>query len=200
MAPTFMLAANFVIFGRIIERLGTSYSRLPPKWYSIIFITADVISLVMQGTGGGLASVHIRTNPAPGGHVMLAGIAFQLLILIIYTCLATEFYIRYLRNKPFNRAESTDSLAYPNPMTRKIKIMSLALAFSTTCLFIRAVYRVAELADGWTGRIIRTEIYFDILDGAMVTLAIYSLNFIHPGFFLSEENKSKEKPDLNADY
>lgn len=31
MGPTPLLAANFVIFGRIIHRLGTQYSRLSPK-------------------------------------------------------------------------------------------------------------------------------------------------------------------------
>ena len=30
--PTPLLAANFVIFGRIAQRLGINYSRLPHKW------------------------------------------------------------------------------------------------------------------------------------------------------------------------
>ncbi|KAG6844868.1 hypothetical protein H0H87_002991 [Tephrocybe sp. NHM501043] len=197
MAPTFMLAANFVIFGRIIQKLGTSYSRLPPNWYSIIFITADVISLIIQGTGGGLASVHIKTNPKPGGHVMLGGIAFQLLIIIVYTCLATEFFVRFSLNKPFKRGGSSESLTIPKPMSGKLRLMSFGLIFSTLCLFIRSVYRLIELADGWTGRIIRTEIYFNVLDGAMVTLAIFSLNFIHPGFLLNEAEDSAEKTEIN---
>src|ERR1700722_6219563 len=32
LGPTPILAANFVILGLIIERLGASYSRLSPKW------------------------------------------------------------------------------------------------------------------------------------------------------------------------
>lgn len=55
-----------------------------------------------------------------------------------------------------------------------------------------------ELEDGWGGRIITTEVYFstcsdvvvpfaalidsiDVLDGAMITLAIYVVNIFHPG-------------------
>ena len=67
---------------------------------------------------------------------------------------------------------------------------------------IRSVYRTVELANGWDGVIISTERYFgtswhlfwlkyadnilliDWLDGAMVTIAIYTLNFIHPGIWL----------------
>ena len=65
------------------------------------------------------------------------------------------------------------------------------------------MYRTIELADGWNGRIISTQVYFsgldltylvnailiiltDVLDGAMVTLAIYTLNFAHPGFLLRD--------------
>lgn len=31
--------------------------------------------------------------------------------------------------------------------------------------------------------------YVDVLDGAMVTLAIFTLNFAHPGLLLSEPGK-----------
>lgn len=68
---------------------------------------------------------------------------------------------------------------------------------------IRSVYRTIELANGWAGPIISTERYFgtfctvlageyaysallliDWLDGGMVTIAICTLNFIHPGVYL----------------
>jgi hypothetical protein len=72
---------------------------------------------------------------------------------------------------------------------------------------IRAIYRVIELAGGWDGRVIETEVYFstffpllsiysgahlfihlrsDVLDGAMITLAMFTLNFFHPGCLLAE--------------
>lgn len=44
-----------------------------------------------------------------------------------------------------------------------MKVLICALVFNTTCLFIRAVYRVIELSDGWTGRIIHTQVYFSAL-------------------------------------
>lgn len=76
-----------------------------------------------------------------------------------------------------------------------------------------AVYRTIELADGWTGRIIHTQVYFseststflerrpadgrvrlDVLDGAMIVLAIYTLNFAHPGIFLRSQHTKKADP------
>jgi len=69
----------------------------------------------------------------------------------------------------------------------------------------RAIYRTIELSEGWNGRIISNELYFstshiflvcfhcsqllmdnviDVLDGAMVTIAMYTINIGHPGLLL----------------
>ncbi|RDB15560.1 Uncharacterized protein C17G6.02c [Hypsizygus marmoreus] len=190
LAPTPLLAANFVILGRVIRRLGTYYSRLPPRWYIVIFCTCDVISLIIQGTGGGLAA-SADIDPTPGGNVMLGGIVFQLVTIIVYSTFAIEFFVRYACDRPVvsNRDGSSEAMKSSKPpMTPKLKTMSLALAFSTICLFIRAIYRTVELSDGWTGRIITTEVYFNVLDGTMIVLAIYVMNFVHPGVFLCRED------------
>jgi len=78
-------------------------------------------------------------------------------------------------------------------------MMIRALIFSTICLFIRAVYRTIELADGWNGRIISTQVYFNVLDGAMVTLAMYTLNLAHPGVLLSDSNEKERGSSSNLE-
>ncbi|KAK0185462.1 RTA1-like protein [Armillaria mellea] len=197
--PTPLVAANFIILGAIIRILGPVYSRLSPKAYSIIFVSCDILSLVIQGGGGGIASSASDRNDLQGAklgsNVMLAGIVFQLVVITFYAILACEFLVRYTHDRPvarlFARKKRSDSLvtlSSPNTprgiLDTKIKIMIFALAFNTLCLFIRAIYRTIELADGWSGRIILTEIYFNVLDGAMVVLAIYTLNFAHPGVLI----------------
>ncbi|KAJ2935028.1 hypothetical protein H1R20_g2081, partial [Candolleomyces eurysporus] len=193
LAPTPLLAATFVIFGEIIRRTGQIYSRLSPRNYTIFFCTADVVSLVIQGVGGGLAATaDPRTNgrsPETGGRVMLGGIAFQLAVMVVFCICGAEFIVRYVKDLPLRAVETVDSqdslvLSKRGELTTKLKVMLYALTFSTIVLFIRAVYRLIELADGWNGRIISTEVYFNVLDGAMVVLAIYTLNFIHPGYFV----------------
>jgi hypothetical protein len=44
-----------------------------------------------------------------------------------------------------------------------------------------------QLANGWNGRIIETQVYFNVLDGGMITLAMYTLNAFHPGYLLRED-------------
>lgn len=196
-APTPFIAANFIILGKLVQRLGPAYSRLTPKWYSIIFVSCDFVSLVIQAVGGGMAATASNLKGSNlGAHIMLAGIVFQLGVIIVYSYCGIEYYIRYSRNSPItphSDKESDSDTTARGMMTEKLKHMMYALVFMTTCLFIRAIYRTIELSNGWDGRVISTQRYFNVLDGAMIILTIYTMNFAHPGRLLVEppyENKS----------
>ncbi|EGO01240.1 hypothetical protein SERLA73DRAFT_179372 [Serpula lacrymans var. lacrymans S7.3] len=186
--PTPLIAANFIMLGRIIRALGTRYSRLPPKLYTIVFLSCDAVSLTIQGVGGGIAASASGNgqNANTGGNIMLVGIVIQMIAISIFVLCASEFLIRYANDKPLrapaDEEEKVSSLS--NGMNPRMKLLIYAIAFNTTCLFIRAVYRTIELTDGWNGRIISTQVYFNVLDAGMVTLAIFTLNFFHPGYLL----------------
>ncbi|KAF8067985.1 RTA1-like protein [Lyophyllum atratum] len=190
LAPTPLVAANFIILGRIIRALGASYSRIPPRWYAIIFCVCDIIALAIQGAGGGIAS-SANTHAGSGANIMLAGIIFQTVMITLYAGLAIEYFIRRFYNKPFPAKQGivASSVIGKPSMGSNLKIMTTALMFSTLFLFIRAIYRTIELADGWNGRVISTEVYFNVLDGAMVILAIYTMNIAHPGVFLPSKDE-----------
>jgi len=101
--------------------------------------------------------------------------------------LAAEFFLRFIHDKPLRGSPSSRKQEDVTVLLdKRMRIMIYGLIFNTTCLFIRAVYRTIELSDGWKGRIISTQLYFNVLDGAMVTMAIYTLNFTHPGFLLRD--------------
>ncbi|KAJ7732438.1 RTA1 like protein [Mycena metata] len=196
LAPTPLLAASFIIVGRVIQRLGPQYSRLTPKWctYSQTFRISDLIALVVQGVGGGMASsADDLAGANVGAHVMLGGIVFQLVVIILFSALMFDFVYRYLRDLPV-RVGSTA----PGALTLRLKIMLAGVAFSTTTLFIRSVYRTIELSGGWNGRIIETEVYFNVLDGGMVVLAIFTLNFAHPGFLFKQAPTEGKDVELKS--
>ncbi|KAJ4488398.1 RTA1-domain-containing protein [Lentinula aciculospora] len=193
LGPTPLIAATFVILGRVIEQLGTSYSRLSPRMYTIFFCSADVISLIVQAVGGAKAAgaVARSTSPVMGGRIMLGGIVFQLAVITVYVICGAECFIRYLRDQPIRDSGTLhEGNIRRGVLTKYLQVQIGALAFMTTCLWIRSVYRTIELADGWTGRIITTQVYFNVLDGAMVTLAIFTLNFAHPGLLVGQPGKT----------
>ncbi|EKM50076.1 uncharacterized protein PHACADRAFT_188436 [Phanerochaete carnosa HHB-10118-sp] len=198
-APTPFLAAIFILFSALSSRLGPNYGRLTPRWYSWIFLTCDIIALAIQGTGGGIASSsNVNSTEILGSHIMLAGIIFQLIALSIFMCLAAEYFYRFLTDRPYRSVPNNDSVATlysRRQWTTKLKLFSAAMGFSTLTLFIRAIYRVIELADGWNGRVIATQVYFNVLDGAMVVLAMYSLAVFNPGYFLYSAQPAGDETD-----
>ncbi|KAF7375754.1 RTA1-like protein [Mycena sanguinolenta] len=191
-APTPLLAANFLTLGKVVERLGSRYCRIAPKTYSIIFLGCDLIALAVQGTGGAIASIAVGKSKDPdnGGHIMLGGIIFQLVAIIAYSFLATEFIVRYITENAFSGG---DDASARGELTLRLKVLLSALGVNTFCLVVRAIYRTVELINGFSGSVISTQWYFNIFDGAMVALAIFIVNFAHPGMLLRQNAKKSDK-------
>ncbi|KZV75700.1 RTA1-like protein [Peniophora sp. CONT] len=185
-APTPLVAANFILLGQIINILGVRYSRLSAAWYTILFLACDIIALVVQAVGGSIASTAAEqgTDPAKGGNIMLGGIVFQLVAIVAYSVLAAEFIFRYIIDKPVAGHEYADTSSRRVKTPLRMKLMLFGMALMTVLIFIRSVYRTCELADGWTGPVIQKQVLFNVCDGAMIVLAMFTLNFFHPGHLL----------------
>jgi len=192
--PTPLVAAYFIILAEIIRRLGPCYSRLRPKMYAVIFLTADLVSLTVQGVGGTLAAIAAGNDkdPEKGGRIMLGGIIFQMIAITFYMGLAIEFVYRYLTDKPFQRPNN-EPPSGNYFMDKNMKSALFGSAFASLALYVRSIYRTIELIDGWEGRIITTELYFNAMDGAMILLMICSLNVLHPGRLLGPSTASLGK-------
>ena len=64
---------------------------------AIVFITADLVSLSVQGVGGALTAIAAgnHKDPEKGGRIMLGGIVFQMFALTIHVVLAVGFLYRF---------------------------------------------------------------------------------------------------------
>ncbi|KAG0700332.1 RTA1 like protein-domain-containing protein [Suillus ampliporus] len=190
-APTPLVAANFIILGKIITQLGPQFGRLTPKMYTTLFCSFDIICLIVQAVGGASAAhaAGQKTSATMGANIMLGGIVAQLFAIVVYVTLAAEFLLRLKYNAPFRYVDKSHILEKgQSTESKNSQLMLFGVGFCTLCIFIRSVYRTVELANGWAGPVISTERYFDWLDGALVTLAIYTLNFMHPGIWLKKDD------------
>ncbi|KAJ5728478.1 RTA1-domain-containing protein [Penicillium malachiteum] len=183
-APTFFTAGIYIILGRFIQLLGPESSILKPNTYLWIFCTCDILSLVIQAAGGGMASAAVNSvngNTAPGTHTMVAGIVFQLFSVTIFVFCAIDFIRRSLRHNLLQEMNGT------------ILPLLYAMIFSVVCIYIRSIYRTIELSQGWSGYLITHEKYFIALDGAMMICAVGVFNIINPGWFLPQTNGRKRE-------
>ncbi|KAN0111007.1 RTA1 domain containing protein [Hyaloscypha variabilis] len=189
-APAFMAGGIYLCLRRIVYAFGPENSRIRPESYTRIFIPCDLLSLILQAAGGGLASSagYSGTSPITGDDIMVAGLAFQVFTLAIFMALCLDFALCTRRR--FNALG--DSALDQNPMYVKLrgswrfKGFIGALSLATVCIFWRSVYRVAELAEGWQGHLIREQNLFIAFEGVMVVVACLALSVFHPAVCFGE--------------
>lgn len=107
-------------------------------------------------------------------------------------------YFKLLFNTKSARAFRRDHLdSYYNPKfvdIRKRKLLDwfpLAVTVSVVAIYIRCVYRVAELSEGFDGYLVTTEVFLMVLDALMI--AICGLIFVpfHPVWVFGSSNVIK---------
>ncbi|KMU77225.1 RTM1 protein [Coccidioides immitis RMSCC 3703] len=180
-APAFYSAAIYFCIADIVKLLGPEASRLKPHHYAWIFIPCDVISLILQGAGGGIASVASQENedPTTGTNVMVAGLVFQVFSLLMFILLTLEFLWRVRNKRP--KSISDESIKEKSSSRhQKFLLFGIPFALAILCIFIRCAFRVAELSNGWTGELIKHEDTFIALEGAMIAVSGVALNISHP--------------------
>ncbi|KAH9977068.1 RTA1-domain-containing protein, partial [Lactifluus volemus] len=204
-APTPLVAANFILLGRIVRRLGPQYSRLTPRRYTIIFVCCDIIALLVQAMGGGLAAGSNTSNSQAqlGSNISLGGVIFQLVAIAAYCAFAAEFLIRYERELPIRYVPGE---AYRGTVDVRLKAMLYAMFVTTVFIVIRyaagsssflrhlslmvcrTIYRTSEFVGGWNGKINSTQWLFIVFDATMITLAMFTLNIFHPGVYFQKSD------------
>lgn len=106
-APAFFAAANYILLGILIRETKTPsarYSSFKPRGYTIIFVTGDIVSLVVQAVGGAwAASANTLSGANTGAYIMVGGIVWQMVIMVAYTLVLIEFLVRYILKKSTTR-------------------------------------------------------------------------------------------------
>ncbi|ODV80682.1 putative transporter or flippase transmembrane protein [Suhomyces tanzawaensis NRRL Y-17324] len=226
-APAFIMAGIYFLFAQLVVIHGRKYSVLKPMWYSYFFIASDVLSLMVQAIGGGMASAASKDHKdtKPGTDVMIVGICIQVVAMTIFVVFWFEFLnrlffkdskdIKATTESPytkrsfanffrflFNTKSSRDYRqmyqdSYYNQNFKSIRerkllpYFPLALTIAVVLIYIRCVYRVVELAQGFTGYLVTHEVYLMVLDAFMI--AISGLIFIpfHPVLVFGSTNLIK---------
>ncbi len=61
------------------------------------------------------------------------------------------------------------------------ELRKLGLGLAVLTIFIRSVFRVAELSGGFNGKLFNEQIPFMILEGPMIIIACTAMSTLHPG-------------------
>lgn len=159
-APAFLAAGIYLLLKQLTITFSPTLSRLRPAWYTYIFISCDLVSIVLQGAGGAVSAVASTKKLLDvGENIMIAGLAFQVFTLAIFGALAGEYFFRVMKHK-----SEVNPRALELCKQWKFRLFLGAILLAYLCIKIRCAYRVAELSGGWGNPIMRKEVDFIVMD------------------------------------
>ncbi|KAK2813271.1 hypothetical protein FQN49_008310 [Arthroderma sp. PD_2] len=183
LAPAFLAAGIYLTLSRIVTVFGAENSRIRPLWYPRIFIPCDILALALQGAGGGISSTagdDDRSQADLGKNIMIAGLIIQVVTLTIFMGLATDFALRTQSRIRAIGSAALDSSYSHLRASSQFKFFLMALAVSTLCIYVRSIYRIAELSEGWDGPLLSNEGLFIGMESVLVIISVLVLNAFHP--------------------
>lgn len=161
-APAFFTAGIYLLLKQFCLTFGPQFSRLRPHLYTYIFISCDILSIILQGSGGSLSAAAPdgdNTLLNIGEDIMIAGLVFQVVTLLIFAVLAGDVFFSMWKHRAELPAETA-----PLRASKKFRLFIGATVLSFLCILIRCSYRIAELQGGWGSPIMRKEVDFIVLE------------------------------------
>ncbi|RCK66786.1 Sphingoid long-chain base transporter RSB1 [Candida viswanathii] len=220
-SPAFIMGGIYFVFGQLVVIHGSEFSILPPLWYSYFFITLDVCTILIQAAGGGIAAAGTAGNTGTilmivgvaaqvGSMSIFLFFWFEFLIRIYFKHSKGERlrshlveknfanFMRLLFNVPSTRGyksnyldETYDSKYYKIRQSRLFGWFPLAITVAVVVVYIRCIYRVVELAQGWNGYLMVHEIFLLVLDASMISICGLIFIPFHPYWVFGKENVLK---------
>ncbi|KIV83482.1 hypothetical protein PV11_05503 [Exophiala sideris] len=209
-APAFMAASIYQSLGLVVTKRDPLISRIKPRNYTLIFVSLDVVCLILQAVGGALAAEGVRKDSRKlhtGTDIMVGGLALQVASLALFIVLSLDYAIRYWKKHyAGTRVVRTldDSFSEEDRHASPMQNFIFGLGLATLTIFIRCVFRVAELQAGFGGPLANDQVLFMIFEGPMIIVAAAALTLYHPGRCLGAQPKAittqtpEQKPTRNV--
>ncbi|KAI5863234.1 RTA1-domain-containing protein [Durotheca rogersii] len=205
LAPVLMAGVVYVVFGRIVFHVVPEQERttrllwVPARWITPIFVTFDIVSLVIQLLGAIVVSSTKATDEnavgklETGKNVALVGLAVQMAAFGLFSVIAVRFHFTSKRFEASLRPglegsrEGKKAAVILRP-SREINPhwRHLLYVINGSCLLIlaRSIFRIVEFAEGPSGRVMQEEYFMYVLDTLPMFLVVFSFTIFFPGTYL----------------
>lgn len=182
LGPAFNSAAIYLTLKHIALFFGPEYSIMKPRWYTYVFITGDIIALVLQAIGGGIAATagDNLDQAETGTNIMMAGISWQVATLLLFAATSTHYLYRRFNARRNGHDLSPEATAALKDL--KFRLFAIAVFTAFLAIFARCVYRIVELYGGWANEVMRDEPSYIVLEGVVIAYASLVQTVFHPGY------------------
>ncbi|KAH7909729.1 RTA1 like protein-domain-containing protein [Hygrophoropsis aurantiaca] len=184
LSPCMFIAANYMLLGRLARHLQcTHLIALPSRKLTIIFVSSDVSTFLIQAAGGVLNVSQNASTAMTGSRIFFAGLILQLVSFLSFSLITGWFIYQVHRKETAVWTQDEHRIWY-----RDWRSLAGALSVSCITILIRSGYRIAEIDQGLkndaAGYLTTTEGYFYGLDFLPLFIAISVYVFFWPGKFI----------------
>ncbi|KAL5606994.1 uncharacterized protein BROUX77_004187 [Berkeleyomyces rouxiae] len=195
LGPTFYAASIYMILGRIITLLeAEAYSLVKSTWLTKFFLIGDIISIALQGIGGGkLSNAETEDERSQGESLIIGGLIVQVAFFGFFMAVTFIFH-RKIKKTPTPKVGRLDNTWH---------ILLMVLYTTSILILIRSAFRLIEYIQGHDGELQSKEYYIYVLDIALMLFASVLLNIFHPSKCFSENaqvQKGRESATQLTDY
>lgn len=165
-APAFMAASLYMNFGEVLKIYNAQeYCLIPVKWLTKVFVFGDVISILIQGAGGGIQGGGGLDKFNTGKNIIIGGLFIQIFFFGAFVVNSTIFAFR------FNKANRGTKLPHNKFSDRKSwKHLLSCLYLVCIAILVRSIFRIIEYLQGFRGELVSSEAYFFVLDSSIIFL------------------------------
>jgi len=168
-APILLAGVNYIVVGKLLQASGKSILCIKPRHATCFFITADVLCFVVQCGAAGLLVQKNQQMQDVGTDTVLFGLFLQLVFFTAY-----EVISLYL-------AFSKEFAMMKNPALRPV---FKGLFLTSTCIYVRNVFRFVEFASGRNSEIVKYELVFFGFETIPIDIACFFYFLYHFGRLL----------------
>jgi hypothetical protein len=167
--PVLLAVVEYIAVGRLLAMSAAGRASRLSKWVTRAFTASDVLCLLIQGGGGGLAGSGDDRLRTMGSRVMLVGLALQLGFFSAFTAVT----VHVQREPRFGFAGA-----------RRVRPLFAAIYATVALMFLRNIFRVVEFGLGYTGYLATHEVFFYCFDLAPILSCFVIFTLFHYGLYL----------------
>lgn len=153
-------------------QLAPDLSRIRPVLLYWIFIPLDLVCLVFQSAGGALSTASAGASQV-GVDLALVGLSLQVVAMTAFGSLFVDFLVRYFRSDTYREAKKRQQsqsagdagAGLGNYRQMRLRLFFAGMGTAFVLILTRCCYRLAELRNGYRGKLIRDEPLFIGLEG-----------------------------------
>ncbi|KAL7783448.1 RTA1 like domain-containing protein [Trichoderma ceciliae] len=185
LAPILFAASLYMTLGRVVVAIsGAQYSLISPRWLIRIFVTADILSFMIQGGGAGiLVQGGSASKAQTGQRIIVGGLVFQLVAFAVFCLNTLLFHLRYRKHG------RTDSVRHI-PWQGILVMLYLTSGF----IMIRNIFRAIQYAMDQDGYLLTHEWTVYVMDGMLMFLTMLDFAWKYPSQLLKPKTA-----DLNLE-